>query len=104
MSSIRSLLPPALSVCVAVALGCAGSPPPGRVYVVDRPPPLRVEVLPRRPGVAYAWVPGYWSREPRGYVWVSGRYVVPPAHRQVWVAGHWRHARGGWYYVDGRWR
>lgn len=94
----------ALSFGLALAFGCAGSPPPGRVYVVDRPPPLRAEVIPRRPGVAYAWVPGYWTRGPRGYAWVAGRYAVPPSRRHAWVAGHWRHARGGWYYVDGRWR
>ena len=58
-------------------MGCAGPPPPGRVYV-DRPPPLRAEVIPRRPGAGYIWVPGYWSRGPRGYLWVAGRYEVPP--------------------------
>lgn len=104
MSSIPSLRPLALSLALAAAFGCASSPPPGRVYAVDRPPPVRVEVVPRRPGFAYAWVPGYWSRSPRGYAWVGGRYVVPPPHRQAWVPGRWYHGRGGWYFVDGHWR
>ncbi len=84
-------------------MGCAGPPPPGRVYV-DRPPPLRAEVIPRRPGAGYIWVPGYWSRGPRGYLWVAGRYEVPPGRQRAWTTGRWRHARGGWYLVDGRWR
>jgi hypothetical protein len=94
----------ALAVGVATSVGCAASPPPGRVYVVDRPPPTRVEVIPVRPGHAYVWVPGYWTRAPRGYTWVPGRYVVPPARHRTWVNGSWHHDRRGWYYVEGHWR
>ena len=104
MRPIAELRLLALAIILAVALGCASSPPPGPVYVVDRPPPVRVEVVPTRPGPAYLWVPGYWRRGPADYVWVSGRYVVPPAHRRAWVPGKWHHARRGWYFVDGHWR
>jgi hypothetical protein len=104
MKSSHRLRILALSAGLVLAAGCVAGPPPGRVYVVDRPPPARVEVIPVRPGPAYVWVPGYWNREPRGYVWVAGRYVVPPSARRAWVAGQWQHGRGGWYYVQGHWR
>lgn len=104
MRPINRLRVLALSGAVALAAGCATTPPPGRVYVVDRPPPLRAEVIPMRPGRAYVWVPGYWNRAPRGYVWVAGRYAVPPRARRVWVPGGWQHTRGGWYFVEGHWR
>jgi WXXGXW repeat (2 copies) len=94
----------ALPVTLALAVGCASSPPLGPVYVVDRPPPFRVEVIPTRPGPAYLWVPGYWRRGPGEYVWVTGRYVIPPAHGRAWVPGQWRHNRRGWYFVEGHWR
>jgi hypothetical protein len=104
MRPINRLRGLALSGAVALAVGCATTSPPGRVYVIDRPPPHRTEIIPVRPGPTYVWVPGYWNRGPRGYVWVAGRYVVPPRPRRVWVAGEWRHARGGWYFVEGHWR
>jgi hypothetical protein len=93
----------ALPLTLALAAGCF-SPPPGPVYVIDRPPPARVEVIPTRPGPDYRWVSGYWSRGDRDYVWVPGRYVIPPARRRAWVAGQWHHNHHGWYFVDGHWR
>lgn len=104
MSSIHSLRPLAYSLGLTVVMGCSTSPPPGRVYVVDRPPPARAEIIPVRPGGAYVWVPGYWARRPAGYVWLAGHYEVPPARRRAYQAGRWRHGRTGWYYVDGHWR
>lgn len=104
MQPIAHLRPMALSAALTLALGCAPSPPPGRVYVVDRPPPLRTELIPIRPGLGYVWLPGYWSREPRGYVWVTGRYEAAPARHRAWVPGRWQHDRGGWYYTQGHWR
>ncbi|HEY8258640.1 MAG TPA: hypothetical protein VIG08_13370 [Gemmatimonadales bacterium] len=104
MKSIVHLRILALSAALIAAAGCAPTPPPGRVYVVEGPPPVREEVIPGEPGPTYIWVPGYWSRAPRGYVWVAGRYEVPPRARRAYVPGQRRHARGGWYFVEGHWR
>ncbi len=56
------------------------------------------------PGPNYLWVPGYWRRNGAEYVWVTGRYVVPPARNRAWVPGEWHHNRRGWYFVEGHWR
>lgn len=75
-----------------------------RAYVRIGPPAPIVEVRTVAPGPRYAWVGGYHRWSGRAYVWVPGRWVVPPRHRSVWVRPHWEHDRRGWFFVGGRWR
>jgi hypothetical protein len=63
----RLVLPLGLTLFAAGLPGCASSPPPGRVYLVDRPPPLRVEAIPVAPGPRYVWMPGRWARVGSGW-------------------------------------
>ncbi len=93
-----------LPTVLALAAGCASSPPPGRVYVVDRPPPPRYELVPVAPGPRYVWVPGRWQRAGNGWAWASGRYIAPPSRYRGWTPGAWYHGRRGWYYVEGHWQ
>lgn len=85
-------------------LACVPPPRPGRMYVVRRPPPVRVERIGVAPGHGYVWIGGFWRWNRPNYVWISGRWMVPPAGYSIWVPGRWHRNRHGWYWVEGRWR
>jgi hypothetical protein len=104
MSLTRSLRRMTLPLGLVLSAACTSSPPPGRVYVVDRPPPFRREIVPVAPGPRYVWIPGRWARAGSGWAWTSGRYIVPPGRYRGWVPGAWHQGRRGWYYVKGHWR
>jgi hypothetical protein len=87
-------------------------PPPGAVepaqdqpaeVVTEAPPAPQVEVQVAAPGPGYVWTSGYWAWHSR-WVWVGGRWVVPPHRHAVWVAGHWGRRGHGYVWVGGRWR
>jgi hypothetical protein len=74
------------------------------VYVRVGPPrPLYERRLPP-PGAGYVWTPGYHRWDGRSYLWVPGRYVLPPRPRAVWVPARWVHRPGGWVFIEGHWR
>jgi WXXGXW repeat (2 copies) len=82
----------------------AGEPAPETAEVVtDEPPAPKVEVQVVAPGPEFVWTPGYWGWHGR-WVWVGGRWVVPPRRHAVWVAGHWGHRGRGYVWVGGHWR
>ncbi len=58
-----------------------------------------------RPSPEHVWVPGWWVwRGPDcGYVWSSGRWVVPPERGYVWEPPWWRPKNGRYYWRDGAW-
>jgi WXXGXW repeat (2 copies) len=102
---MKKLVGIAVLSAVTMGLGPGAALAGVRVYVRVGPPRAVVEVRPAAPGPRYVWVAGYHRWDGAAYVWVPGRWVVPPPHRRVWVTGHWAHRpRHGWYWVDGRWR
>ncbi len=68
------------------------------------PPPPRREVIAVSPGPRYVWTGGYYRYGGHGYVWVPGRYVIPPRPQVVWVPGRWVPRHGGYVWVAGYWR
>lgn len=74
------------------------------VVVKVGPPAAVVETRPVSPGPNYVWVDGYQQWNGNAYVWVPGRWDVPPRPHARWVAHHWVHRHGGWVMVEGRWR
>jgi WXXGXW repeat (2 copies) len=75
------------------------------VYVPTRPPALIVETHPVAPAAGYVWVPGYHRWDGGAYLWVGGRWELPPQGHTRWVSGSWRHHKThGWYWTDGHWR
>jgi len=79
-------------------------PPPADVVIVhEAPPPLRVDVIPARPSPRHLWIRGYWRHEPHGYVWVPGRWVLPPRRGASWVEPRWEVRGGGYFFVEGHW-
>lgn len=79
------------------------APVPGAVVVSDAPPPPPSEVVVVAPSPAYVWVPGYWDWEGR-WVWIGGRWAVPPHPHAVWVGGQWTRHGHGYVWIGGRWR
>ena len=71
---------------------------------VAPPPPVSTAVFGVAPGPQYVWMPGYHRWDGRRYVWVAGRWVVPPRRGMVWVAPHWAPRGGGYVFVAGHWR
>lgn len=99
---MRTRIPSRLGWCMIagaglLSIGCGGG------YVETAPPPARVEVV-ERPGPRYVWVEGVYRHRGNQYVWVPGRWVVPPRARSAWVPGRWVQTPRGWRYVDGHWR
>lgn len=78
--------------------------PAVRVYVSVPPPPALVEVRTSAPGPGYVWIAGYHRWDGGAYVWVPGRWALPPHRHGVWVPGRWKHAHHAWRWVEGRWR
>ena len=75
-----------------------------RIYVRVGPPAPIVETIPVAPSPRHVWIAGYHRWDGRAYIWVPGRYVLPPRANVVWVPGHWaRHTRG-YYWIGGHWR
>ncbi|MBL7223028.1 MAG: YXWGXW repeat-containing protein [Candidatus Brocadiae bacterium] len=81
-----------------------GPLPPGVVIVRQPPPPLRVEIKPRRPGPYHVWVPGNWVWQGSRHVWLGGRWTTPPRRGAVYVPGKWTKHPRGWHHVNGHWR
>jgi hypothetical protein len=59
------------------------------VVRIGPPPPAPRQVVPVAPGARYVWVPGYYRYNGHAYIWVAGRYAIPPSHYRVWVPGRW---------------
>jgi hypothetical protein len=104
--SIRATVPAFTAVFFGLILMAApaSASTHARVYVRVGPPAPVVEVRSAAPGPKFVWVDGYQRWNGRAYVWVPGRWAVPPHPRAVWVPARWVHDRHGWYVVKGHWR
>jgi hypothetical protein len=74
---------------------------------VDSPPPVPtpyVEYVPVSPGPPCVWIPGYWAWRQPGYVWIPGRYAVPPAPAYVWISPSWTPTITGHVGIGAHWR
>jgi|SRR5450755_812735 hypothetical protein len=83
-----------------LSAGIAGA----EVVVRIAPPAAIVERPVARPGPNYVWIGGYHRWDGNAYVWVPGRWEVPPRPHARWVAHRWVHKHGNWVFVEGRWR
>jgi hypothetical protein len=92
------------AVLLSTVLAAVPASASTRVYVRVGPPAAVVEVRPVTPGPRYVWIDGYHRWDGRAYVWVPGRWALPPRARAAWVPGHWAHSNRGYYFVEGHWR
>jgi len=90
---------------LVVSLGMATWVQAAEVIVrVAPPPPVSTAVIGVAPGPRYVWTPGYHRWNGDRYVWVAGRWVIPPRRGVVWVPPHWAPRPGGYVFVPGHWR
>jgi hypothetical protein len=74
------------------------------VVRIGPPPPPPRQVVPVAPGPRYVWEPGYYRYRGGAYIWVPGRYAIPPGRYTVWVPGRWVPRGGGYVWIAGHWR
>jgi hypothetical protein len=74
------------------------------VVVRVAPPRPLVERAVPAPGPGYVWIAGYHRWDGRAYVWVPGRWELPPHRHARWIGARWVHRHGGWVLVEGHWR
>ena len=94
----KLLLGSAFGVLLGAGTMCA------EVIVRVAPPAAIVETRPAAPGAGYVWIGGYHKYENNAYVWVPGRWELPPRPHARWVAHRWVRRHGGWVLVEGHWR
>ena len=81
----------------------APAPQASAMVVAEPPPPMPVETVVVAPGPGYVWVGGEWIWNSR-WLWVSGRWCLPPRSHAVWVHGSWSRGQRGWHHSPGHWR
>jgi len=97
-----------------LAAGCAeNQPPPAaapqaavegiETAPLPEPPPAQIEIVPSSPGPDFVWVKGRYEWKEQ-WIWVSGRWMIPPRLNAFWVVGHWEHHGGGTVWIPGHWR
>jgi hypothetical protein len=74
------------------------------IVVKIAPPAPIVETRGVAPGAGYVWLGGYHRWDGNAYVWVPGRWELPPRAHARWVPHHWARRNGGWVFVEGHWR
>jgi hypothetical protein len=74
------------------------------VVVKIGPPAAIVETRPAAPSPNHVWIAGYHNWDGHAYVWVPGRWDVPPRPHARWVAHKWVHRHGGYVLQEGHWR
>ena len=51
----------------------------------------------------FARLGGYHRWTGTAYVWVPGRWALPPRPGAVWLPGHWKKHAHGWVWSNGHW-
>jgi hypothetical protein len=74
------------------------------VIIRVAPPRAVVETRVVAPSHGHVWIAGYHRWDGHAYVWVPGRWELPPRPHARWVAHKWVHRHGGYVLVEGHWR
>jgi outer membrane lipoprotein SlyB len=86
--------------------GAAPPPPPpvdNVVVTAPPPPPPLAERVVVAPGPGYVWIGGEWIWRGQ-WLWIRGRWALPPYPKAVWVGGAWSRGPHGWRHRPGYWR
>lgn len=109
--------PPPATTAAAVATTPAGTPvavaypaqtgtplTPGQAVIVTQAPPAApVEPVLERPSSNHVWVPGYYTYRDNRYVWINGRWEMPPRAGASWIAPRWEREGNGYRFYEGYW-
>ena len=81
------------------------TPPPGsQSLVVYQAPPAapKQDVIPAQPSPQHVWQPGYRTwKEGNSWVWVPGRWAVPPYPYGTWIPNYWSYRYGYYHWAPG---
>lgn len=77
--------------------------PAQTVVVTQAPPAPQQEPVLEQPSPKHVWIPGYWTYRDTHYVWISGRWELPPREGAVWVAPRWEREGNAYRYYEGYW-
>jgi hypothetical protein len=91
---------------VAVAYPAPNGTPltPGQTVVVTQAPPAAPqEPILERPSAQHVWIPGYYTYRDNRYVWISGRWEIPPRADAKWIAPRWEKESNGYRFYEGHW-
>lgn len=93
---LRTVLP---GMMTTIIVRCA------EIIIKAAPPaPVSVAVIGRAPTAWHVWIPGYYMGVSGRYVWVPGKWMVPPRAGVDWVPPFWRQGPRGYLFVPGHWR
>ncbi len=89
-------------VSVGVSIGGPGP----MIMVREGPPPPRRERIDERhrPSRDAVWITGFWRYDGRAYVWMPGRWELPPRGNHEWIEPRWENRGGGYVFIEGHWR
>ena len=73
------------------------------VVVMQAPPAAQQEVPTVRPSNNHTWVPGYWTWRNDQYLWMAGRWEIPPRSGAVWIPPRWQQEGSAWRFYEGYW-
>lgn len=79
-----------------------GQQPDGQMITQAPPAPVE-ESIPAAPYDGAVWCDGYWGWSGATYVWIGGRYLMPPRVGFYWYPGGYVRRHGGYAFVHGRW-
>jgi hypothetical protein len=94
---------------LCLTVGCAVQPvgPQAQarteVEATSDPPAMIMEAAPASPGLSYVWVPGAWVWD-GSWVWVHGRWQIPPRPGAVWVPHRYENRAGRHLFIRGGWQ
>jgi hypothetical protein len=104
MKHFSTYLPVRLILAFSVAVATVAPPKSSaQIVVTIGPPQIPVDAQPPSPGGAFVWAPGHWGRNPSGYAWIHGSWLMPPSPGMLWTPGYWRPQPGGFAWQSGRW-
>ena len=92
----------ALVVGVLLAAGCASGNRPVK-QLPPAPPAVTVERVAARPSMDAVWIGGHYEWEKKKWVWVDGKWVVPPRPNAIWIGGRWVKHKDGWTWMPSHW-
>jgi hypothetical protein len=67
------------------------------------PPPQVAEAVTPPPSPSAVWIPGYWAYNGASYIWLGGRWEIPPPNCRAYVAPYWARRGRGYVYIRGYW-
>ncbi|MFA6289620.1 MAG: hypothetical protein WC661_19745 [Opitutaceae bacterium] len=81
-----------------------GSPPTASVIDVNgSTPPPKTEVMGKQPSPKHVWMAGNWRFYSGRYVWIKGRWSLPPEPNAVYTPPLWEIVNGNSMFTEGYW-